>query len=666
MPLPVGWTLIPVVAAYVGRDGSVPVGQVAFDSAQIVVVDGVVVVPRRILATLNATGAISAELPSTNDPDISPGGWTYTVRELFEGGRPAYAIEVPFNAVSIDLATAIPVTPADQLPPYTDAPHDGTQYGRQDGGWVVFVSSGLALGAGPPDALTQVNAAGNTLSRTGYTIATLIAHAVARVNHTGTQLAATISDFALAVGLYITAHIAAVDPHGDRAFSVQRGNHTGTQLAATISDFNTTVDARLAAVDAMSFKGVIDCSANPNYPAADAGHTYVISVDGRVGGASGPSVKAGDMALCLVDASAAGNHATVGANWALLEMNLDGAVIGPASTTNEYFSVFDGTSGKLIKAFTAAQAKTALSLAKADVGLGNVDNTSDANKPVSTAQQTAINLKAPLASPAFTDTPTAPTAAAATNNQQIANTEFVQGLIADLIASSPGALDTLNELAAALGDDADFVGTMTTALATKLVKASNLADLTNADAALTNLGATTIGAQVFKAATAAAIRTLLELGTAATTAATAYATAAQGTTADAALARAGGTMSGAVNAADQNLQRPVLLDYGVTRQALGNVSGATTINLESGNAVTATTTGATTWTFSNPAPTGNLCAIFLRLTNGGSAAQTWPAAAKWQGGTAPTLTAAGIDELLFLTSDAGTVWRGFLCALDIK
>lgn len=55
----------------------------------------------------------------------------------------------------------------------------------------------------------------------------------------------------------------------------------------------------------------------------------------------------------------------------------------------------------------AGKALTAdVTLAKGDVGLGNVDNTSDANKPVSTAQQNALNLKAPLASPAFTGTPT--------------------------------------------------------------------------------------------------------------------------------------------------------------------------------------------------------------------------------------------------------------------
>ena len=72
-----------------------------------------------------------------------------------------------------------------------------------------------------------------------------------------------------------------------------------------------------------------------------------------------------------------------------------------------------------------------VSLTKADVSLGNVDNTSDANKPVSTAQQSALNLKANLASPALTGTPSAPTAAVGTSTTQIATTAFVNAEIAN-------------------------------------------------------------------------------------------------------------------------------------------------------------------------------------------------------------------------------------------
>ena len=81
-----------------------------------------------------------------------------------------------------------------------------------------------------------------------------------------------------------------------------------------------------------------------------------------------------------------------------------------------------------------------VTLVKADVGLSNVDNTADSAKPVSTAQQTALNLKADLASPALTGTPTAPTAATATNTTQLATTAFVQAVKAADTGSSATAL----------------------------------------------------------------------------------------------------------------------------------------------------------------------------------------------------------------------------------
>ena len=79
----------------------------------------------------------------------------------------------------------------------------------------------------------------------------------------------------------------------------------------------------------------------------------------------------------------------------------------------------------------------------------------------------ALALLAPLASPALTGNPTAPTQSAGNNSTRIATTAFVKAAIDALIASAPGALDTLDELAAALGDDANFAATVTTALAGK-------------------------------------------------------------------------------------------------------------------------------------------------------------------------------------------------------
>ena len=95
---------------------------------------------------------------------------------------------------------------------------------------------------------------------------------------------------------------------------------------------------------------------------------------------------------------------------------------------------------------------------------------------------------APKASPTFTGTPKAPTAAAGNNSTQLANTAFVQAAIAALVASSPAALDTLNELAAALGNDPNFATTMTNALAGKMDKAANGTDIADVSEFLKNLG----------------------------------------------------------------------------------------------------------------------------------------------------------------------------------
>lgn len=88
----------------------------------------------------------------------------------------------------------------------------------------------------------------------------------------------------------------------------------------------------------------------------------------------------------------------------------------------------------------------------------------------------------------LTGAPTAPTAAAGSSTTQIATTAFVQSAITSLIGAAPGALDTLKELADALGNDPNFATTLTTALAGKLAKTENLNDLPNKATARTNLG----------------------------------------------------------------------------------------------------------------------------------------------------------------------------------
>jgi hypothetical protein len=97
-------------------------------------------------------------------------------------------------------------------------------------------------------------------------------------------------------------------------------------------------------------------------------------------------------------------------------------------------------------------------------------------------------------------------------------------------------------------------------------------------------------------------------------------------------------------------------------------SGASiTFDLSSALSFDNTVTGATTFAFSNvPATTNALLGVIVRLVNGGSAAMTFPGSVKWPGGTAPALTAAGTDMLVFLSDDAGVTWRGVLAAKDVK
>lgn len=112
--------------------------------------------------------------------------------------------------------------------------------------------------------------------------------------------------------------------------------------------------------------------------------------------------------------------------WAAVGGGAWGTITGTLSGQTDLQSALDGKT-------PIAHATNTLnphSVTKTQVGLGNVDNTSDANKPVSIAQQTALDLKSPLASPTFTVVPAAPTAAPGTDTTQLATTAFVTAAVA--------------------------------------------------------------------------------------------------------------------------------------------------------------------------------------------------------------------------------------------
>ena len=224
------------------------------------------------------------------------------------------------------------------------------------------------------------------------------------------------------------------------------------------------------------------------------------------------------------------------------------------TVTGAELNFVDGVTSNVQTQLDAIQADVDQNESDADAAIAAVQADVDQNEADADA---AIALKADIASPTFTGTPSAPTASAGTNTTQLATTAYVDTAVAALIDSSPAALDTLNELAAAIGDDANFSTTITNNIAAVQADVNqNELDGDNADAALSGrldtleadpttqtavdakLDASAVsayGLTLVDDADAATARTTLGLGTAATTASTDYATAAQGATADAAL-----------------------------------------------------------------------------------------------------------------------------------
>ena len=123
-----------------------------------------------------------------------------------------------------------------------------------------------------------------------------------------------------------------------------------------------------------------------------------------------------------------------------------------------------------------------------------------------------------------------------------------------------------------------------------------------------------------------------------------------------------------LNVEDQVIQRAELKDYSETKAAL-SASASVTIDITNGNVFTITPDQNTTFTFSNPSPTGKSCSFTLVWTQDSSDRTiTWPNSVKWAGGSAPDVTSGSgkIDIYTFFTLDAGTIWYGFQAGADMS
>lgn len=377
-----------------------------------------------------------------------------------------------------------------------------------------------------------------------------------------TRIEEAVDGVAAAAAADATAKASASQAH-----AVQRGNHTGTQPIATVDGLEAALASKATPADInAAIAAVVDSAPDPldtlnELATAVAGKVDL--TDSRLGDArewSAPTASQGEAETGTSTTRLAFTpqrvFQAVAAWWAgsAAKAKLDG--IASEATANQSDSYLlsranhTGTqTAETISDFSAAAAAAApvqsvagkagtVTLSKADVGLGNVDNTADASKPVSTAQAAA---DAAVASAAAADAATKANAAQAyaiqrenhTGTQAISTVSGLQtaldskqpagsyaasshghaigevtGLqaaldakaapsdvtaaVAAVVDAAPAALDTLNELAAALGDDANFASTVTTALAGKAaaVHGHVIADVSGLQAALDGKAAT--------------------------------------------------------------------------------------------------------------------------------------------------------------------------------
>ena len=283
-----------------------------------------------------------------------------------------------------------------------------------------------------------------------------------------------------------------------------------------------------------------------------------------------------------------------------------GDVVGPGSATDDALVKYDGTTGKLVQNSNATLTDAGLLTATTIAGT------------LTTAAQANITSLGTIASLVAT---TADINGGNIDDTIIGATTAVAGSFTTLSAST------------------SITGTLATAAQTNI----------------TSVG--TIGTGVWE-------------GTAVADAYVATASTWNGavTTANAALPKSGGTMSGAIQMADLDIQKPNFKDYSETKQG---VAGAASVDLDmvNGNVITVTGDANTTFTFSNPSPSGKSCAFTLIWTQGSSDYTiTWPASVDWPAATAPDVTsgAGKVDVYTFFTFDAGTIWYGFQAGADMS
>ena len=289
------------------------------------------------------------------------------------------------------------------------------------------------------------------------------------------------------------AAIAANEVHIDNAATLsgvaKDSTHLATFTGSTISD-NVTIKAALQALETKveAVQTDVDGNESDADTAIAANETHIdnavtltgVSKDStNLGTFSGSTISANGTIKAGIQELETAVETKLNSSGAKAALDVDHLItLSGVSAAADDLGTFSGSTISDSGTVKAAlqELETKVEAVQTDVD----GNESDAD--------TAIALRATINSPTFTGTPAAPTASAGTNTTQLATTAFVTTAVANTIESAPGALDTLNELAAALNDDANFSTTVTNLINANETHIDNAVTLTGVAKDGTNLG----------------------------------------------------------------------------------------------------------------------------------------------------------------------------------